>query len=160
MKGSSGLEHFPEGMRSQGVFRPGKVKVGWSKDQRELWELGWGGDRIEGGRGRLWGTRAPLHPLVTFPAPLLRVSPHQKKSPHSEGSLGPQACVFGPVILLGTHKKVVISFKTRKKIKVEEHVLIYTVNIFVFMPTIDANVNIFFLWRKGPNGRSARAEDG
>lgn len=59
-------------------------------------------------------------------------------------------CVFGPVILLGTHKKVVISFKTRKKFKVEEHVLIYTVNIFVFMPTIDANVNIFFFMEEGP----------
>lgn len=73
------------------MFRPGKVKVGWSKDQRELWELGWGGDRIEVGRGRLWGTRAPLHLLVTFPAPLLRVSPHQKKSPHSED---PGVCLW------------------------------------------------------------------
>lgn len=49
------MEHFPEGMRSQGVFRPGKVKVGWSKDQRELWELGWGGDR--GPVSGLWGVR-------------------------------------------------------------------------------------------------------
>lgn len=49
-----------------------------------------------------------------------------------------QACL-GPIILLGTHENVVISFKIRRKkmnFKIEANVLTYDVNnIFVFMPT-------------------------